>query len=81
MAVKDAVMDAPVPIKVPPQVPLYHFHCAPLPNEPPFTESVTVAPALTVVCDADVAVGAVLRVLMVSTRVAVLSQPAALSVW
>jgi hypothetical protein len=31
---------APVPIEVPPQLPLYHLHAAPLPRLPPLTDSV-----------------------------------------
>ena len=36
------MIDAPVPSGVPPQLPLYHTHCAPVPNEPPTTLSVVV---------------------------------------
>ena len=31
------MIDGPVPAAVPPQLPLYHTHCAPVPNEPPTT--------------------------------------------
>ena len=38
------MIDVPVPIKVPPQLFRYHFHVAPLPNDPPATESVMFSP-------------------------------------
>ena len=31
------VMLEPLPIEVPPQLPLYHFHVAPVPRLPPLT--------------------------------------------
>ena len=37
-------MEEPVPTKVPPQLPEYHCQLAPVPNEPPTTERVTVCP-------------------------------------
>jgi hypothetical protein len=33
-----------VPTRVPPHEPLYQFHVAPVPNDPPLTESVTDEP-------------------------------------
>lgn len=36
----DTEMDAPVPTKVPPQLPEYQFQAAPVPNEPPLTDNV-----------------------------------------
>ena len=81
MAVGATVMLVPLPMQVPPQLPLYHFHAAPVPNEPPFTASVTELPNTMVdpgLAPMDVA--AALGVLIVSVRVTVLSQPAALVV-
>ena len=37
-------IDAPVPTKVPPQEPVYHFQAAPLPKEPPTLLKVTEPP-------------------------------------
>ena len=71
----------PVPTKVPPQVPRYHFHTAPVPNEPPFTVSVTEAPVVMEKPGfAVIDVATTLGVLMVSVKVTVLSHPAALVV-
>jgi hypothetical protein len=67
----------PVPTKVPPQLPRYHFQTAPVPSEPPFTVSTTDAPVMIEVEEALIEVAAVLGVLIVSVNVAVLSQPAA----
>jgi len=39
-------MELPVPTKVPPQLPVYQRHCAPVPNEPPFLVSVVDCPAV-----------------------------------
>ena len=50
---------APVPTKVPPQLPLYHFQLAPLPAEPPTTDKVTAVGPHTVLADAVAPVGAV----------------------
>ena len=78
MVVGETVMLVPLPMKVPPQLPLYHFHTAPVPNDPPFKVSVTELPKTMLdpgLAPMDVA--AVLGVLMVSVRVTVLSQPAA----
>jgi hypothetical protein len=47
------VMLVPVPNEVPPQLPLYHFHVAPVPNVPPFTLKVVFWPTQIAV---DVAV-------------------------
>ena len=71
-------MLVPVPTRVPPQLPLYHFHDAPVPNEPPLTVSITEPPGKMVdpgFVLMDVA--ATLGVLIVSVRVTVLSHPAA----
>jgi hypothetical protein len=49
---------APVPTRVPPQLPLYHLQLAPDPNEPPLTLSVTLPGPHKAVGDALAAVGA-----------------------
>ena len=49
----------PVPTSVPPHDPLYQFHVAPAPNEPPLTVSVVVLPAHIDGELADADVGAV----------------------
>ena len=68
----------PVPTSTPPQLPLYHFQTAPVPNEPPLTVRVTEDPnTIEVLGDTLMNVAATLGVLMVSVRVTVLSQPAA----
>ena len=68
----------PVPTNVPPQVPLYHFQTAPVPNEPPFTVRVTEDPDVILKPGFAVKdVAATLGVLMVSVKVTVLSHPAA----
>ena len=64
MPVTSVFMLAPVPTNVPPQLFLYHFHCAPVPRIPPFTVSVTVALVVTVVDEADAETGATLLVLI-----------------
>ena len=69
MADGATVMLAPVPRKVPLHEPRCHFHCAPVPSEPPDTDSVTDVPALTLLAEATAAVGAVLGVLMVTVSV------------
>jgi len=48
-----------VPTSVPPQLPEYHFHDAPVPNVPPTTLSVEEPPGHTLVGDAVAEVGAV----------------------
>ena len=63
---------APVPTNVPPQVPLYHFHEAAVPSEPPETFNVTEVPDVTVAEDVVAAVGATLLVLMVRFKYCVL---------
>ena len=35
MSFRETIIDEPDPTGVPPQLPLYHFHDAPLPSEPP----------------------------------------------
>jgi hypothetical protein len=51
--------EAPVPTRVPPQLPLYHLQLAPDPSEPPLTLSVTLPGPHKLVADALAAVGAV----------------------
>ena len=63
----------PEPRKVPPQLVRYHFHCAPVPSEPPDTDSVTAVPALTLLAEVTAAVGAVLGVLMVTVSAVVVA--------
>jgi len=41
--------ELPVPTEVPPQLPLYHFQLAPVPNEPPLMLKVVEVPAQIVV--------------------------------
>ena len=62
---------APVPTRVPPQVPLYHLHVAPPPNEPPATLKVTAVGPHTDVAEAFAAVGATESELIVIEVVAV----------
>ena len=50
-------MDEPVPMEVPPHDPEYHFHEAPVPNEPPLTESVVLPPGQILVVP-EIPVGA-----------------------
>ena len=61
----------PVPTKVPPQLPLYHFQVAPAPRLPPVTLKVTVPGPQSVVDDAIAPVGSVDRELTVMDVVAV----------
>jgi hypothetical protein len=37
-------IEAPEPTAVPPQLPLYHCHEAPVPKEPPFSDNVVELP-------------------------------------
>jgi hypothetical protein len=78
-AVCETLIEAPVPINVPPQEPLYHFHVAPVPNEPPFTLSVKLTPAVANATEEVMEVGAVLTAFTVGVTLAeVPEQPAAL---
>ena len=45
MEVGDTARLAPEPIRVPPQLPVYHCQLAAVPRLPPLAESVAVAPA------------------------------------
>ena len=54
------VIDGPVPIEAPlPQPPLYHFHDAFVPNEPPITLRSVLCPTQSVVEIAEALVGLV----------------------
>lgn len=44
LVVGDCVILEPVPTRVPPQEPVYHFHDAPVPKEPPLTVNVVGCP-------------------------------------
>ena len=50
-------IEAPKPTKLPPHVPEYHFHCAPVPSVPPDTERVVWSPEHRLDTDADADVG------------------------
>lgn len=62
----------PLPMAVPPQLPLYHFHTAPVPKIPPLTERLTAVPGLVVVVLADIEDAGWLLRLMVSFNTSVL---------
>lgn len=47
MVLGDTLMEEPVPTKVPPQLPEYHFHDAPVPKEPPETLNTVEPPPQT----------------------------------
>jgi hypothetical protein len=57
----DTVIDGPDPTDVPPHVPLYHCHVAPVPKLPPLTVNVVLADGQMVVTPV-IADGAVLKV-------------------
>ena len=59
-------MEAPVPIRVPPQELVYQFHVASVPSEPPFTLSVKLVPDVAVAAVELMEVGAVLNELTVT---------------
>jgi hypothetical protein len=50
-------MELPVPTKVPPHDPLYHFHDAPVPKEPPLTAIFVLLPTQIVGVPAVAPVG------------------------
>jgi hypothetical protein len=52
-------MDDPVPTNVVPHPPVYQFHTAPVPKEPPFTDNVVELPGHTWFTVAEILVGAV----------------------
>ena len=71
--------EVPLPTDVPPQFPLYHCQFAPVPNEPPTTESV-VFPPLQITFVPLIEVGATdnkLTVTVSDTHVVVLQVPTA----
>jgi hypothetical protein len=68
----------PLPIKVPPQEPVYQYQLAPVPKEPPAKVKLTLVPLQTVVSDAVIEVGAVelvLTVIVTEAQVVVLQVP------
>ena len=72
----------PAPTDVPPQDPEYHFHEAPVPKEPPLTESVVMSPLQMVEGLAVADVGAVdeeLTVMVMLLQLVVLHVPSALT--
>lgn len=76
------VIVKPVPTKVPPQLPLYHFHVAPVPKLPPVKESVVELPLQIVPKVALIKVAAVEVVFTVTvedTHIVVLQVPSALA--
>ena len=75
-------IDEPVPTNVPPQVPLYQFHVAAVPSDPPLTVSVVEPPGHTLAGVAVAEAGAVLEVASVTvteTQDVVLQVPTALT--
>ena len=66
---------------MPPQLPEYHFHEAPVPNDPPVTDNVVEFPEHMVFGSADAPDGAVDEVLTVTVTLAqdVVLQPSALT--
>jgi len=58
----------PVPAGVPPQVPVYHCHLAPLPKLPPVTARVFDVPVHELLLVTDTPVGAVDLVLMLTAN-------------
>ena len=73
-------MDVPDPADGPPQLPVYHCHEAPVPNEPPLTVNIVGVPKQIGLADAVILVGAVEFVLTFTVRdaqVVVLQVPTA----
>ena len=62
VAVGLTVMLVPSPIEVPEQEPAYHFHEAPVPNEPPDTVNVVEPPGQKLLAEGLILAGAVERV-------------------
>jgi hypothetical protein len=80
--VGDTAIVAPVPTKVPPQLPEYQVQAAPEPNEPPATDKVVEFPEHIGLTVADALVGAVekvLRVTVTEAQLVVLQVPCALT--
>jgi hypothetical protein len=77
VVVGDTTIELPAPTYTPPQLPLYHFQIPPVPSEPPTTLRVTELPTTIVDKVEFIDVAETLGVLIVSTSVTVLSQPAA----
>ena len=75
-------IEAPVPTKVPPQLPEYQVQTAPVPNEPPDTDKVVGLPEQTGFIFADAPVGLVddvLTVIVKEAQVVVLQVPSDLT--
>ncbi len=81
MLAGDTAIELPVPTNVPPQLPEYHVHTAPVPNEPPVTDNVVAPPQIGFgLAEALVgSVDAVLTVTVTLTHVVVLQVPTALT--
>jgi hypothetical protein len=78
----DTEIELPVPTGVPPQLPEYQCHEAPVPNEPPVTVNVLEFPEHTGFGFAEAPVGAVDEVVTVTVTVAhvvLLQVPSALT--
>jgi len=78
VAVGDTDRLFPVPTRVPPQLPLYHFAIAPVPSVPPVYVSVEAPPGQIADVLADALVGTdelVFNVTVVFTHVVVLQSP------
>ena len=76
----ETVMDVPDPADGPPQLPVYHCHVAPVPNEPPLTVNVVELPGHIGFTDAEMLDGAVEFVLTFTVsdaQVVVLQVPTA----
>jgi hypothetical protein len=79
--VGETAIVAPVPTKVPPQLPEYQVQAAPVPNDPPVTDNV-VEPLQIGFMLADALVGSVDRVLTVTitdAQLVLLQVPSALT--
>ena len=75
-------MIGPLPTLVPPQLPVYHSHVAPVPRVPPATERETPSPEQTELLDAvdpEGSVDKVSKVTVVETQFVVLQFPDALT--
>ena len=73
-------MELPLPTSVPAQEPLYQFQLAPVPSEPPVTDSVVLLPEQMVVAVAEAEAGAVesaLTVTVTEAQAVVLQVPSA----
>lgn len=74
------VIDVPLPAAVPPQLAVYHCQLAPVPSDPPTTESVVLLPEQMVVDVAEIEAAGVersLTVMVTEAQVVVLQVPSA----